>query len=89
MGIDVCYARSVISLNKARLQHYQHGRKAFQQGEANYTMRHPATNITRFPINSYVWKLRGRADERHNPPTKLYATWEGPYRVLSVSDKGN
>jgi hypothetical protein len=56
---------------------------------ANYTMRHHATNITRFSINSYVWKLHGRADERHNPPTKLHATWEGPDRVLSVSDKGN
>ena len=56
---------------------------------ANYTMRHPATDITRFPINSYVWKLHGRADERHTPPTKLYATWEGLYRVLSVSDRGN
>ena len=55
----------------------------------NYTMRHPATNITRFPITLYVWKLHGRADERHNPPTKLHATWEGLDRVLSVSDKGN
>ena len=55
----------------------------------NYTMRHPATNLTRFPINSYVWKLHGRADEDHNLPTKLHATWEGPFRVLSISNDGN
>ena len=55
----------------------------------NYTMRHPATSITSFPINSYVWKLHGRADERHKPPTKLHATWEGPFRVLGVSKDGN
>ena len=55
----------------------------------NYTMRHPATNLTRFPINSYVWKLHGRADECHNPHTKLHANWEGSYRVLSISDNGN
>ena len=55
----------------------------------NYTMRHPDTVTTSFPIILCVWKLQGRSDERHKPPTKLHATWEGPYRVLSVSNDGN
>ena len=40
----------------------------------SYTMRYRDIVMASVSINSYVWKLPGRLDDRHKPPTKLHAT---------------
>ena len=60
---------------------YQH-----QKEDDIYKLSQPPTEITEFPINSYV--LQRYENDDHRPPHKLNTRLKGPHRVLSKRNDG-